>query len=79
MIYWCGYLKHLEWSTEHGILVRDTFPDSQDIIRLNPLEGAFDQGFDTDPDDDADSSSDDCQEGEANSEAVVRMTNNLKL
>ena len=54
VIYWCGYLRHLEWSTEHGILVRDAFPAEAEIVRLDPLIDAFDKGFDTDPDDDGD-------------------------
>ena len=45
VIYWCGFLSHLVWSTEHGILVRDSFPTEQEIVYLDPLRSGaiFDQ------------------------------------
>jgi len=54
VIYWCGFLSHLVWSTEHGILVRDSFPTEQEIVYLDPLRSGaiFDQPFESDPDDD---------------------------
>lgn len=78
VIYWCGYLRHLEWSTEHGILVRDGFPSPAEIVCLDPLtEALFDKGFDTDPDDDDEDDNDDddndenITDGDDDAESVV--------
>lgn len=51
VIYWCGYLRHLDWSTEHGILVRDSFPSDSEIVTFDPLSDLF-EDFHTDSDQD---------------------------
>jgi len=81
VIYWCGFLSHLVWSTEHGILVRDSFPTQQEIVYLDPLRSGavLDQGFETDPDDDP---SDDLESEESLSEEtdpLVTKTSELNL
>ena len=50
VIYWGGFLDHLEWSAEHGILVRDSFPTDEEIVEFNPLVGIWDDIW-SDPDD----------------------------
>ena len=82
VIYWCGFLSHLVWSTEHGILVRDSFPTPDEIVYLDPLRSGsvLDTPFESDPDDDPsdeDSSPDDL-EGEA-STSLTNKTSALNI
>ena len=89
VIYWCGYLKHLEWSTEHGILVRETFPTEDEIIFFEPTKGIFDS-WTSEEDETSSDSSDEEEENKENQDKenkpedkdekdIVQKTNALKL
>ena len=79
VIYWCGFLSHLVWSTEHGILVRDSFPTPEEIVYLDPLRSGtvLDQGFETDPDDDP--SDEETGSEEEDPDPLISKTHELNL